>query len=177
MRRAPISKGSVQQEKQQLLVETGIDLKQLTNWFTDARKRIGKPLMNKQAGLKAAASKGAATPGASGSRQEERAGARLGLGASIVLMARSPQLLLHGGAYSLLAGISFATTAVQDDIMTDLGFASTCAQHAARVHRRGRRRRSGPQLAPLLYSSPPPGARLRAGGSRERRYGWPGGSD
>ena len=37
------------QEKDLLLEQTGIEMKQLTNWFTNARKRIWKPLITSQA--------------------------------------------------------------------------------------------------------------------------------
>ncbi|KAL0590096.1 hypothetical protein ABG067_001736 [Albugo candida] len=35
-------------DKQILLKETGLNMKQLTNWFTNARKRIWKPMMRQQ---------------------------------------------------------------------------------------------------------------------------------
>ena len=53
---------------------------------------------------------------------------KLTLRESFLSMATNSQLLLHGLAYSVMAGVSFAVTAVQDSILTDLGFASTCAQ-------------------------------------------------
>ena len=53
---------------------------------------------------------------------------KLSLRESFLSMATNTQLLLHGLAYSMMAGVSFAVTAVQDSILTDLGFASTCAQ-------------------------------------------------
>ena len=34
------------EEKRQLMMEAGITNTQLTNWFTNARKRIWKPLMS-----------------------------------------------------------------------------------------------------------------------------------
>lgn len=34
-----------EEEKKELMKETGIDLKQLSNWFTNARKRVWKPFM------------------------------------------------------------------------------------------------------------------------------------
>jgi hypothetical protein len=36
------------QDQQQLLMKTGIGKKQLKNWFTNARRRIWKPLMKKK---------------------------------------------------------------------------------------------------------------------------------
>jgi hypothetical protein len=36
------------QDKQMLLKKTGISMKQLTNWFTNARKRIWKPMMRRE---------------------------------------------------------------------------------------------------------------------------------
>ena len=36
------------QQKQQLLEKTGIDMRQLLNWFTNARKRIWKPMMKRK---------------------------------------------------------------------------------------------------------------------------------
>lgn len=37
------------EEKEELLAQTGIEMKQLTNWFTNARKRIWKPMITSQA--------------------------------------------------------------------------------------------------------------------------------
>lgn len=34
------------QEKQEIMFATGIDLKQLTNWFLNNRKRLWKPLVD-----------------------------------------------------------------------------------------------------------------------------------
>ncbi|DBA03482.1 TPA: hypothetical protein N0F65_002890 [Lagenidium giganteum] len=36
------------EDKQMLLKKTGINMKQLTNWFTNARKRIWKPMMRRE---------------------------------------------------------------------------------------------------------------------------------
>lgn len=36
------------EDKQMLLRKTGINMKQLTNWFTNARKRIWKPMMRRE---------------------------------------------------------------------------------------------------------------------------------
>ncbi|CAI5704356.1 hypothetical protein KXD40_001354 [Peronospora effusa] len=36
------------EDKQMLLMKTGISMKQLTNWFTNARKRIWKPMMRRE---------------------------------------------------------------------------------------------------------------------------------
>lgn len=36
------------EDKQTLLKKTGINMKQLTNWFTNARKRIWKPMMRRE---------------------------------------------------------------------------------------------------------------------------------
>lgn len=36
------------EDKQMLLQKTGINMKQLTNWFTNARKRIWKPMMRRE---------------------------------------------------------------------------------------------------------------------------------
>ena len=53
------------QDQVMLMQKTGIDKKQLKNWFTNARRRIWKPMLKKQLeqGKLAAAAGGVAVPG------------------------------------------------------------------------------------------------------------------
>ena len=52
------------QDQQMLMQKTGIDKKQLKNWFTNARRRIWKPMLKKQIEQGKLTTTGAGVPGA-----------------------------------------------------------------------------------------------------------------
>lgn len=74
-----------EQEKAQIMAETGIELKQLTNWFVNNRKRYWKPRVEAKLQKYGSPARSPAAPAAS-QQQQPRASAAGGLSISILHM-------------------------------------------------------------------------------------------